>query len=108
MKAIVVVVISLISFFASSEEENPKMSVKSKLEICTEHSNVARKIMEIRQSGGGHNDIFAIFQSNAVIDPLVISAYSTPVMNSDEWRKFTINKFSDKAMVDCVKLLSSM
>jgi hypothetical protein len=77
---------------------------------CTAIGELARSIMEKRQSGTDMSVMMSVVDKLDEKDPIkdvgramVIEAYEAPLFNGDEFKQRTISEFANKIQVSCYK-----
>lgn len=83
-------------------KETPK---ESDLGICENVSVLAKSIMGARQSGVSISKVMQLANGSALLESLIIAAYSKPSFSTEQYKEEVIREFSDDAYLSCIKTL---
>lgn len=73
------------------------------LQICTTMSEVAGRIMMVRQLGMPMSDAMSVVGGEKVFEDFVADAYSIHRRDTDEGRKQAVSDFKDRIYLRCFK-----
>lgn len=73
------------------------------VKLCTEYAGTAKTIMNARQNGLELSRMLGIVKSE-LGQSLVMQAYELPARISDKHKKKAVLRFTDKAMLWCMKV----
>lgn len=68
---------------------------------CEKFSAFAKMTMDLRQKGAPMADLMKVVNGNAVHETLVMNAYETPLISSENGKKSVSASFRDRAFKDC-------
>lgn len=99
-------VIALIALIAA-----PSVQAEDWRQRCSSMGELAKTIMEKRQSGIFMETIMQVIDENdngptmKFTEELIISAYETPLCHTEETKRLAIREFQNKAYLKCVKIM---
>ncbi len=76
-------------------------------EICQTRYEIAKKIMKNRQWGQEMPKLIEIARGDEYVESLIIRAYDEPVYFTEMNRMNEVNRFSNEAYLECVKLFNT-
>lgn len=82
---------------------NQPMDKAEYLQICTTMSEVAGRIMMVRQLGMPMSDAMSVVGGEKVFEDFVADAYSIHRRDTDEGRKQAVSDFKDRIYLRCFK-----
>lgn len=88
---------------AASFTANAEAKSKSINEYCAEFSSMAERVMRGRQDGALMSKQYRDAKGNERMVLLVEWAYSTPIFNTEPYKRKAVTDFSNQVFLACIK-----